>query len=225
VTRYPWGDRWTWKDAKAWYEAEQADPPPRPHSGEYTSGTYSSGDPDYDRRREAQAAAALRDETARVAGTPAGQRNHALNDAAFALYRFVLEDGVLTRDQVDDALIDACQRNGLVDDDGIGSVRSTLRSAWTGRNAKPRANQGIPDDDRVRDVGAEEFSTGDGESMTDNDAGDKAKAEGGGKRRRKADAKPTGHSPMGPHSSSTPPPASRRCGDKAPKCCGPKANR
>jgi Bifunctional DNA primase/polymerase, N-terminal len=82
--------------------------------------------------------AALDDETAALANTPRGCRNHALNRAAFCLFQLVA-GGELERDHVIARLIEACHRNGLIKDDGLRSVQATMRSAYRAGFASPRS--------------------------------------------------------------------------------------
>lgn len=90
---------------------------------------------------DAYGRAALDAEIAILAATAPGGRNHALNRAAFCLFQLVA-GGELDRDRVIDRLIDACHRNGLVKDDGLRSVRLTIRSAYRAGLAYPRSRSG-----------------------------------------------------------------------------------
>jgi hypothetical protein len=85
--------------------------------------------------------AALDAEIKILAATAPGSRNHALNRCAFRLFQLVA-GGELDRDQVVDQLVDACHRNGLVQDDGLRSVRLTLRSAYRAGIVYPRSRNG-----------------------------------------------------------------------------------
>ena len=85
--------------------------------------------------------AAINSECAELAGIAPGARNNALNRAAFALFQLVA-GGELDRDQVVDSLIEACHRNGLVQDDGLQSVMATIRSAYRAGIKHPRARSG-----------------------------------------------------------------------------------
>ena len=73
--------------------------------------------------------AALEYEITALASTPNGQRNHALNRAAFSLFQLVA-GGELDEADVLNRLIAAASANGLMDDpnDGPASVRRTI--AW-----------------------------------------------------------------------------------------------
>jgi hypothetical protein len=75
--------------------------------------------------------AALTDEIETLAATPRGQRNDALNRAAFRLFQLVA-GGELDQGEVTEQLINACERNGLIHDDGRYSVIATIRSARAG---------------------------------------------------------------------------------------------
>lgn len=90
-------------------------------------------------RQRRYAQKALDDEANNVATAPAGTRNHTLNRAAFSLRRFVT-DGILTDDQVNQALTSAARLNGLHDSE----IRATLGSAERGANAKPRDRPAVP---------------------------------------------------------------------------------
>ncbi|MBR0719392.1 bifunctional DNA primase/polymerase [Bradyrhizobium liaoningense] len=81
--------------------------------------------------------AALRAEIAMLAATPRGSRNHALNKAAFNLFRLVAS-GELTETEVVESLRHACSANGLAQDDGWNSVAATIRSARTAGIRLPR---------------------------------------------------------------------------------------
>lgn len=83
-------------------------------------------------------AAAVRNETQRLATTTQGSRNHALNTAALKLAQLPA-----SRDTIRAALIDACHTNGLIHDDGINSVTATIKSAFTAADQLP--TKPIPD--------------------------------------------------------------------------------
>ena len=68
----------------------------------------------------------------------AGGRNHALNMVTFRLFQLVA-GGELERDQVLDRLVTACRSNGLIKDDGLPSVRATIRSAARAGLQHPRS--------------------------------------------------------------------------------------
>jgi Bifunctional DNA primase/polymerase, N-terminal len=74
---------------------------------------------------------ALESEIAGLAATLPGSRNHKLNHVAFRLFQLVA-GGELDQQTVEDRLIEACQANGLIKDDGLRSVVMTIRSARAG---------------------------------------------------------------------------------------------
>lgn len=86
------------------------------------------------KRKRAYAEAALRDETARVRDASEGMRNDSLNRAAFSLAQF-LESGLLTEDEIVDALNEAAGGVGL----GPAEIRGTLRSGIRAGKNEPRA--------------------------------------------------------------------------------------
>jgi hypothetical protein len=81
------------------------------------------------------AVAALRGEAQRVASAPAGQRNDALNYAAWRLAEH-LEHGALTHDEIATALANAADGCGLTDDDGARAVRNTINSGLRSHTAR-----------------------------------------------------------------------------------------
>lgn len=108
-------------------------------------------------RNRATAEAALRDEVQKLAATGKGGRNNALNDAAFSLGTLV-GNGSLSRDEVEVALEEACEVNGVWGEDGARQCRNTIRSGLDAGTAKPRdlldeeewgasTNQALSDDD------------------------------------------------------------------------------
>src|SRR5262245_59817714 len=71
-----------------------------------------------------------------VAKAAPGTRNHTLNGSAYALGRLVANRWLRLSDVVD-GLTDAAHRSGLVADDGIASVRATIRSGLIAGMARP----------------------------------------------------------------------------------------
>jgi hypothetical protein len=84
--------------------------------------------------------AALEYEITALAGTPNGQRNHALNRAAFSLFQLVA-GGELNEAEVLNRLIEASFSNGLMSDpnDGPASVRRTIASGRRAGLLHPRS--------------------------------------------------------------------------------------
>ena len=74
---------------------------------------------------------AVAKECARLAQALKGERNDALNLAAFRLGRFV-GAGLLTADQMYQALLRACEANNYLQDDGLEAFRRTFRSGLAG---------------------------------------------------------------------------------------------
>jgi hypothetical protein len=87
-------------------------------------------------RSGAYGAAALRAEIEILANTPEGGRNHQLNRSAFSSFQLVA-GGELKEGDVTEALIKACEKNGLLDEDGLRAVMATIRSG-----ARPRSRPG-----------------------------------------------------------------------------------
>jgi hypothetical protein len=96
-----------------------------------------------DRQPDRYGAAALDREIAELAGAAPGTRNAALNRTAFKLFQLVA-GGELDRGQVIERLIDACHRNGLVNDDGWRTVMATIRSGMGAGLKFPRSRPGAP---------------------------------------------------------------------------------
>jgi hypothetical protein len=89
---------------------------------------------DEDARGAAYARSALHREVGRVATTRAGERNDALNKAAFALGQLVA-GGLLARGEVEEALSRAAIGAGLAE----GEIRATLRSGLEAGAKEPRS--------------------------------------------------------------------------------------
>jgi hypothetical protein len=87
--------------------------------------------------------AALEYEISALANTPNGQRNHALNRAAFSLFQLVA-GGELDGAEVRDRLIEASHANGLMTDphDGPRKVEITIRSGARAGLQHPRSRSG-----------------------------------------------------------------------------------
>jgi hypothetical protein len=89
----------------------------------------------------AYGAAALSRECAALAAIASGGRNDGLNLASFRLHQLVA-GGELDQRDVEDRLIEACERNGLIADDGLLSVRATIRSGANAGLQYPRSRKG-----------------------------------------------------------------------------------
>jgi hypothetical protein len=88
--------------------------------------------------------AALEDECNELAQMGANSgRNHRLNRAAFNLAGLV-EAGRLNRQYVEDRLIQACQTNGLWNEDGDTGVRASIESGFKG-SAKKVGARAVPE--------------------------------------------------------------------------------
>jgi Bifunctional DNA primase/polymerase, N-terminal len=85
--------------------------------------------------------AALQYEITALASTPNGQRNHALNRAAFSLFQLVAS-GELDESEVINQLIEASFANGLMSDDGPTSVKRTIASGRRAGLQHPRDRSG-----------------------------------------------------------------------------------
>jgi len=99
------------------------------------------------------AEAGLEKECEKLAATESGSRNNRLNDAAHAMGRFV-GAGWLNETTVREALLAACQENGLCGEDGERACRATIRSglrAGKRRPAKPIDALTKMEDERPRD--------------------------------------------------------------------------
>lgn len=109
---------------------------------------------------------ALRDEAEGLARLQKGSRNDQLNIAAFNLGQLVAA-GKLDQAVVESELITACHTNGLIKEDGMRSVRKTLRSGLESGKKKPRD---------MSDVGTESRATSDNSNanVNDNEATHKA---------------------------------------------------
>lgn len=84
-----------------------------------------------------RAAVALERESQAVSTAPTGNRNVALNRAAFRLGRYI-PAGELNRHDVERALFDAAKANGLLADSDVPSVRATIASGLeAGRRESP----------------------------------------------------------------------------------------
>jgi Bifunctional DNA primase/polymerase, N-terminal len=92
-------------------------------------------------RSPAYGRAALAAEISELAATPPGQRNHVLNRVSFRLHQLV-GGHELNAAEVERQLIAACEKNGLVGDDGLPSVVKTIRSGARAGLQHPRSRNG-----------------------------------------------------------------------------------
>ncbi len=87
-------------------------------------------------RERAYAQAALAGNAAKLAAMSRGGRNQALNGCAYRMGRMETR-GWITATEVERALREACTANGLLDDDGIGSIAKTIASGLRSGAQKP----------------------------------------------------------------------------------------
>ena len=91
------------------------------------------------KRDLAWAMAALEDECNKIAATPPGQRNAALNLGAYNVYQILYGNpGLLDEEMVRQRLFEAAEKCGLVADDGTDSAWRTIESAAAGAQTQPR---------------------------------------------------------------------------------------
>jgi hypothetical protein len=91
------------------------------------------------KRDLAWATAALEDECARIAATPPGQRNAALNLGAYNVFQIVYGNpGLLDEAMVRQRLFAAAEKCGLVADDGADTAWRTIDSGAAGAQSQPR---------------------------------------------------------------------------------------
>lgn len=113
---YPWHKPKPWPKALARMTDVAAKPPPRPAvvAPKITNGSN-------------YVAAAMRGELARVTEAPNGERNHALNRAAFSLGRLITE-GRASRDEIESALLAAAHTAKLSDSEARKTIASGFRA-------------------------------------------------------------------------------------------------
>jgi putative DNA primase/helicase len=125
---------------------------------EENAGAGVSTDPDDlppGNRERKYAIAALESECAALAAATKGSRNHTLNVASVKLFELVAAR-LLSASEVEDALIQACKANGLVKDDGLTSVRATIKSGASFGIKHPRSVPNNNDDDGKANGGGAE---------------------------------------------------------------------
>src|SRR5262249_23306612 len=91
------------------------------------------------KRDLAWAMAALEDECNKIAATPPGQRNAALNLGAYNIFQIVHGNpDLLDEAMVRQRLFEAAEKCGLIADDGADSVWRTIDSGAAGAQSQPR---------------------------------------------------------------------------------------
>ena len=78
-----------------------------------------------------------------LAYTMSGRRNTLLNTVACKAGSLIAS-GELSEQEAINAMLDACQRNGLIDDDGIESAHATIRSGLRKGKDSPRVPKDTP---------------------------------------------------------------------------------
>jgi hypothetical protein len=106
--------------------------------GKNADGPTNNSDLPGDRER-AFAAAALAKSIAEIEQAGRGTRNNMLNSVAYRLGRMIAR-GWIEELAVVDGLSQACHSNGLVNDDGLGSVRSTIESGLSAGRSHPHSD-------------------------------------------------------------------------------------
>jgi hypothetical protein len=90
-------------------------------------------------RERAFAAAALNKSIVEIEQAGRGTRNNTLNSVAYRLGRMIAR-GWIEELVVVDGLSHACHSNGLVNDDGMGSVRNTIESGLSAGRGHPHSD-------------------------------------------------------------------------------------
>jgi hypothetical protein len=120
---------------------------PQPEQPRASGASNGTGDGASNGSREAAyAAAALDGIAAELAKAPPGERNNALNAAAYRMATMIAR-GWISRSDVADALWAACESNGLARDDGANSVQATLASGL--RDGENEPHPDLEDRDRT----------------------------------------------------------------------------
>lgn len=97
---------------------------------------------------------ALVEEGRELEGAEKGFRNDRLNKAACKLGSLIAS-GNLNEDTVKDILLDACQQNGLIRDDGLASFKATIHGGIRKGKQNPRypANHSMPETQETANTG------------------------------------------------------------------------
>lgn len=136
---HPEGSRYRWScgpdevGAPAWPSWALDRMRPRPAPTPEPAPTYVAREEHGSR----YAIAALEREASALGDEAQGGRNAALNRAAYSMGQLVAA-GALHRSEVYDALLDACRRNGLLEEDGRRQFDKTFRSGFDKGAQQPR---------------------------------------------------------------------------------------
>jgi hypothetical protein len=106
---------------------EEALEPWLPKRGVYVAQQMETSEPVSTTRMQAYARKALSEHTRELSGMVNGGRNEALFHAVCCLGRYVHHD-VIKQAEMERELLGACERNGLIRDDGLRQCRATIRS-------------------------------------------------------------------------------------------------
>jgi hypothetical protein len=216
-TRYPWGDKWTpdacgqwyqehvaatagkpaydWQAEKDWYAKQFGDPAPEPTAGHKDP---QSPAPDYEQSEwrppgdhPVYLIKGVVDELAELAATQPGGRNVKLYISAKALGEFADVDRKWLRGK----LLEACEINGVTDDDGIKQTRNSIGSGFKAADAEiakagPRDPNG-PSKPKFTEVGAGAFTKPkNGDPVSNAGNASKGNAGAGGTAGGKANSQP-----------------------------------
>lgn len=109
------------------------------------------GDEEIERQRQYAVNVALPAARKAVEQTTEGGRNQALNDNVLALAGIAAHgENLISRDEVATEMLEACEANGLVGEDGLSSFFATFESAWSAGLERPR--QDWPPRDRFAGI-------------------------------------------------------------------------
>ena len=132
---YRWADGYApWQREIAWapeWLYRPADPVPPP------AGTNGSGKAEAGSREHAYCRKVLENAERELAETVEGGRNTMLNEKAFKLAAY-FHYGAYSKDECCDALMRACVKNGLWNDDGKDQCTATFKSGWTAGLQAPK---------------------------------------------------------------------------------------
>jgi hypothetical protein len=97
------------------------------------------------KRKEKYLQKALENEVSALTQTTEGGRNNQLNASAFCLGQLIYHG--LSENDAEDALLGACDVNGLLHEDGEDACRATIKSGLNDGQAQPRNLPDFDDDD------------------------------------------------------------------------------